>query len=397
MNTRPLSQAESDNLTALNEANFPSTLLFVTATGLKKGILDATDPMREMFRANGIHDYADQSQGPAGKRILKSFILDNAGCHEAQLSLYRPITKNGDPRMWFYGLSEYAVADDVLAVFIWKGAPHAINLTKTSLAATKGTSIALTNFFAPFWARAVSVAEELLARLRDISAAGLIRATCTGSTAVGRSIETALGIHINSNRLPDYKGIEIKSGRSSLTKQATRATLFACVPDWTLSNLKSSAEILNRYGYERGDVFKLYCTVSARRANPQGLQLTVDSAQRWLREISVKAPAAEVAIWKLTRLEERLSEKHRETFWVTAQVERIRGREYFRLQSVTHTRNPNLPQMERMLGDGTITLDHLIKRQPSGKTSEKGPLFKIEPKRIRELFLGEPKQYSLLS
>ena len=71
------------------------------------------------------------------------------------------------------------------------------------------------------------------------------------------------------------------------------------------------------------------------------------------------------------------------------------GREYFELISVIHTKNPNIPQLERMLRDGTVTMDHLIKRKPSGGAVEKGPLFKIQRSKIPELFLGEPHVYSL--
>ncbi len=105
----------------------------------------------------------------------------------------------------------------------------------------------------------------------------------------------------------------------------------------------------------------------------------------------------DVVIWKMVTLEERLKAKHPETFWVKVQPEFRGGKEHFLLKSVTHTRNPNLTQLERMLVDGTITLDHLIKRQSTGRTAEKGPLFKIERGRIGELFLGEPKQYSLVT
>lgn len=218
---------------------------------------------------------------------------------------------------------------------------------------------------------------------------------CKSCTAVGRSIETALGIEINSSRQPDYKGIELKSGRSELMRTATRATLFACVPDWHLSACKSSEAILERFGYERGPDFKLYCTISTRRANSQGLQLRLDEAARWLREVAVRTPEEDVAIWQMGRLEKRLAEKHRETFWIKADAETRADGEWFRLHTITHTRNPNLPQLERLLAEGTVTLDHLIKRTPTGRAHEKGPLFKIERDKITELFLGVPRRYSL--
>jgi hypothetical protein len=237
----------------------------------------------------------------------------------------------------------------------------------------------------------------LLKLLKEIALSGPIKAECEGDTAIGRSIETALGIKINSSGKPDFKGIEIKSGRSSVGRgSGTRATLFGCVPDWDLSALKSSREILEKFGYERGSDFKLYCSVSTHRANSQGLQFEVKEADRWLREFCAREPVQEVCIWRLDRLHAKLAEKHNETFWVKAQSIQRGGSEWFKLESVTHTTRPSLNQFDRLLTDGTVTMDHLIKRK-AGRITEKGPLFKIDRPRIGELFLGEPRNYSLLS
>lgn len=394
MNSRPLNEFESANLAELNEAGIKSVPLFVTGTGLDKGILDATEPMRALFRESGFHDYSQQRQGQESKVIREVIFLRKDGPHPISISLYRPQTKKGDPRFWIYGLKELAGAGDVVVVFSIDGRLHSTNLTRTRIASAAATS-PVAQLLSPLRQATRSIADELLTRLRGIADLGPIQAVCKGDTAVGRSIETALGITINSSRKPDYKGIELKSGRSKLVSKQTRATLFACVPDWQLSALKSSKAILERFGYARNGDFKLYCSVSTQRANSQGLQLKLDEAVRWLREIAVRTSEEQVAVWQLNHLEKRLTEKHRETFWIKARAEKRADGEWFHLQSVTHTRSPNLPQLERMLGDGTVTLDHLIKRLPTGRAHEKGPLFKIDRQRISELFLGAPQSYSL--
>jgi hypothetical protein len=240
----------------------------------------------------------------------------------------------------------------------------------------------------------------LLGRLENVPGeiAARIKAECEGDITVGRSIESALGIKINSSGKPDYKGIEIKSGRTSVGRgKGTRATLFGCVPDWDLSALKSSRAILEKFGYERGSDFKLYCSVTTQRANSQGLQFEVKEADKWLREFCAREPVEEVCIWRLDRLHEKLAEKHNETFWVKAKSIQSGGNEWFQLESVTHTTRPSLNQFDRLLTDGTVTMDHLSKRDSEGYVTEKGPLFKIDRPRIGELFLGEPRNYSLLS
>jgi len=399
MNSRPLNEQESKNLAALNRAGCNSVLLFVTETGLHKAILDATESMRELFRDAGIHDFSTQAQGPENKVLKEAQILTDGELKTVSVSLYRPITKNGDPRLWFYEFKRYASPDDVFAVFIYRKVIHALNLTRSAIAQliTAGVDNPVIKFLQQITSTSSAISDELLQLLKKIAKAGPIKAECVGDTAIGRSIESVLGIPINSSRNPDFKGIEIKSGRSSiLPSKENRATLFACVPDWDLSALKSSRAILEKFGYERGSDFKLYCTITTQRANSQGLQFEVKEAEKWLREYYAREPVRDVCIWRLDRLHDRLAEKHRETFWVKAKSMQRGGNEWYQLESVTHTTHPSLNQFDRLLTDGTVTMDHLIKRKADGRVSEKGPLFKIERPRLGELFLGEPRKYSLL-
>lgn len=397
MNTRLLKAKESANLACLNRAGISSTLLYVTGTGLRKGILDATEPLRAMLKAARVHDYTLQGQGETNKKVLEATIHTADRPTPVGVSLYRPKTKKGDPRIWFYGFRQFTEPDDVYAVFVSRSQIHLLNLTQSPLAdaMASGVQSELTRFFVVRAEAASAIASELVVRLRQLAANGPLEAVCEGDTAIGRSIETALGIRINSSRAPDYMGIELKSGRIPISGSETRATLFACVPDWSLSRCKSSWEILEEFGYARNGQFKLYCTVSSQRPNSQGLVFHVEEAQRWLRERYVNQRPKEVAVWRLSTLEECLAAKHKETFWIKARSVRIRRRERFELLSVTHTKNPNLPQLERMLKDGSVTMDHLIKRTSTGGAREKGPLFKINRPRLKELFLGEPSQYSL--
>ena len=397
MNTRPLDRYESDNLACLNRAGRVSALLFLTETGLRKSILDAAEPLRKLFLESRVHNYADQGQGEANKRILGAQIHTEHGPAPIRASLYRPNTKQGDPRIWFSRLGAYVQYNDVCAVFINSGEIHLLNLTRSPLAQLlkDQKTTPLTLFFETLSRAANTVASELYTKLQTLASAGPIEAVCEGSTAIGRSIETALGIKANSSKTPDYRGIEIKAGRAAIQGKENRATLFACVPDWGLSRCKSSKQILEEFGYERDGEFKLYCTVSAKIPNSQKLIFEFNEAERWLLETCHRVPNCDVAIWRLPKLEESLSEKHAETFWIKANSLRRNGREFFELISITHTRNPNVPQLERMLRDGTVTMDHLIKRKPSGGAAEKGPLFKIVRAKIQELFLGDPQEYSL--
>ena len=401
MNTRPLSPVESRNLVQLNQSGQTSVLLFVTETGLRKNILDATEPMRRLLREGRFHDYASQPKGTNNKVQRQAVVLGSLSNEKVDMSLYRPTTKNGDPRFWFSRFHRFASPDDACALFVHDGVAYVLNLTQSSLAddVAHGVLNPCWNFLESLATAANSVAKELLGRLRDIANAGPLRAVCDGDTAIGRSIETALNIKINSSRKPDYNGIELKSSRS----YKVRDSLFGCVPDWHLSTLKSSLEILDRFGYtdEKG-IFAFRCTVSSNQFNPNGLILKTDEAANLLRELYKSSPPEEICVWDLNRLHKRLTAKHNETFWIKADSISINGKEHFLLRSALHTSKPSCEQFDRLLGDGSITVDHMseeVRKEYRGRQRrtcyEKGPAFKVKPARKRELFLGIPRLHDI--
>lgn len=374
-------------------------LLVPTETGMGKSIMDATGNVRDFLRNSGLHDYDQQVQGTEHKKTIPTRLVTSTGIVGTQTSLYRPVTKDGDPRIWIYGLKQYAepgnvlvlvaVGSDELLVINASSAglvPGVLTPASDKIQVRDGEGVDLDSLLAPLVVRSNEVAIELLGLLRDIAGkwhkgiAGVRR-----DTEVGRLLEELLGIRANSSRAPDYKGIEIKAGRKGST---TRQTLFAKVPEWSLSRLKSSAEVLDVFGYQRGDKYSklLQCTTSAKAPNPQGLYLTVPSGQTMLVEASKKEGFPDVVTWRMEDLKQALQQKHPETFWVTASAKRGDGFEEFRYEHVLHTRKPMANSLPTLLETGVVTLDHLITRDLTGKVKEKGPLFKIWKKDMDLLF-----------
>ena len=75
VNMRPFNSFEQENIKFLVNHNVKFTQVEVTSTGLKKGILDSTTPMRAYFLENGIHDYSEQQQGTEHKVVSRAVIL----------------------------------------------------------------------------------------------------------------------------------------------------------------------------------------------------------------------------------------------------------------------------------------------------------------------------------
>ena len=96
MNSRPLDKSESIKLNKLSNAGLECSLIYLTQTGLKKSILDATAPVRDLLRNADVHDYSQQAQGTSSKVILSGTLFDESGSTvDIGISLYRPETKMG--------------------------------------------------------------------------------------------------------------------------------------------------------------------------------------------------------------------------------------------------------------------------------------------------------------
>lgn len=392
---RQLTKVEIERLKLLTEKSVEVTLIEPTETGLGKSIMDATGSVRSYLKDKNVHDYELQNQGQDSKILVNSYLISSDGLIQSVASLYRPNTKKGDPRIWFKGLGSYAKANDILGIISYDNALYVVNVTQLDFERLINglANNPLKELVNEISSLSREVADELLMLLRKISLKGAVPAMLQADTAVGRTLETLLGIDINSSKQPDYKGIELKSFRD---KKGNRKNLFTQVPDWSVSKFKSSAEILNEFGYSRGDDFKLYCTVSAIVRNSQGLKLKLDTDVRQLIENSDKATVGDFVVWGLETLHKRLLEKHNETFWVATDTLIIDNKEHFIYKSVEHTKKPIVSQFDILLEQGIITLDHLIKRTPVGKVVEKGPIFKIKPNALSMLF--PPSQtYNLLS
>ena len=375
-------------------------LVVPTSTGMAKGIMDATGSVRDFLKASGVHNFDKQQQGGDHKKLVPTRIATSAGIVSTTTSLYRPVTKKGDPRLWIYGLAQHAEPGNVL-VLIAVGNNELLVVNASNAGLVPGvspphgerlriadcTDIDLEMILAPLLAVSRTVADELLALIRGIS--GQWHRGIAGKrrdTEVGRLLEELLGIRTNSSRLPDYKGIEIKSGRKG---GKNRQTLFAKVPDWSISHLKSSAAILDTFGYRRATgkyERQLRCTVSARVPNSQGLYLGFSRDQALLHENSQHPRHPQVVAWRIEDLKQSLATKHPETFWVTAASRKSGDAEEFRYEHVLHTRKPMINALPTLLESGIVTVDHLITKDLDGRVKEQGPLFKIWKRDMDLLF-----------
>lgn len=379
---RRLTESELSKLKFLTSNGVEVVTIEPTSTGLEKSIFDATQPLRDFLNRNNVHNYLTQKQGQDSKVVINSKIITSQSVFDTNVSLYRPTSKSGDPRIWFSGIKSHCIPSDIIGIFYFNNELWIFNLTKISLVELQSPETPFFEIISAYNTEVNEVSSELLSKLNALSARGFIRSTIDADTAIGRLLETELGIDMNSKKTPDYKGIEIKSYRS---KRSNRKNLFAQVPNWQLSKYKSSKQILDAFGYQREGIHRLYCTVNSTAFNPQGLKLKVDEKNGLLIEFSNASPQERALVWEMGTLNSRLQEKHAETFWIEADVDMRNGTEWFKFVKVEHTKKPILSQLGILLDSGSVTLDHLIKEKGQSAV-EKGPIFKLKGDSLSLLF-----------
>lgn len=398
---RPYNALETKNVKYLVDKQVEFATIQITETGLKKSILDATAPVRAYLKEKNVHDYETQLQGPEHKHIIDTYILTEGAQYPTKTSLYRPVTKKGDPRLWVNKVRdvEFLRANDIFAIIAHRGILFAVNLTNINIekVCTSPIDTPLKDLIFEISREKDAVSDELLGLIRD-RMTDWMPAEILADTGIGRTVESILGIDMNPSKNPDYKGIELKSHREA---SKVRNTLFTQAPEWAISRLKNGRAIVEEYGYiPAGYTHKsLHVTLTANRPNPQGLGLSVqpqlglleadEFSQIVLADGSFKK-VNDVAAWQLMNLHERLLTKHHETFWIDAETKKESGREYFRVTELLHTKNPIPSQFDILLEQGQITVDFLLCRDSGGDTYS----FKIKSK-ARPLLFPQSDTYNL--
>lgn len=117
------------------QAGVAVSFLVPTPNGYQKSIMDATAPVRDLLLKSNVHDYEAQRQGPNAKARIPAHFVNNNFLTDTFASLYRPITKQGDPRIWFQNLKRYCAPRNLLALIIIKGEIYVYNLSDAAISA----------------------------------------------------------------------------------------------------------------------------------------------------------------------------------------------------------------------------------------------------------------------
>lgn len=343
--------------------------------------MDATQPIRDMLDRSCVHTYDGQVQGSEGKVMVPTMLAGELDSDQnvihTRTSLYRPETKDGDPRMWIYSLAKAAKGGDFLGLAVDdEGRILAVNLSQNTSKQISGWLSDL-GFPSPSVVISNLPLARLIQALETAISAGPLKAVGTGSTAVGRTLELALGIEMNSSRLPDWEDtIELKTSRP---RPSQRKPLFAKVPDWKKSVLSSNREILEKFGYiDAGGILSLNVTVR-NKPNKQGLFLKISDDGKYVEERSNRSDIPLVAVWSMDEICATLAKKHAETCWINCEEETIGDELYFLPNRLAYTRGPRVDLVPLLIQSGDLSLDHGLRLRGS-KLTDHGTLWKVSVK-----------------
>jgi len=362
----------------------------LTQTMLNKAIIDAHDSVRALLKRNDIHDFSTQKQGVGKVKVPGMFITHlNPPKHRIifDISLYRPNTKQGDPRLWIYGLTNSGLVEkgNLLALVVVEKRVYIVNCSNKA-----ALTYALEEGLPRVTPKINPIASELLQKILIIHKQGYIPTITQGDTGVGMTLEAALGITANASKKPDYKGIELKASRiNKRGRSRNRSQLFSKVPNWKLSPIGTAADLIDKRGYIDDDGRSaLYHTMNGQQPNSMGLYLDIDYANNYLRQMHLSKTNKEThdTTWLLQDLKDALLKKHKETFWVKARHNNNRNAEEFHYVEVEHTANPYIDKWETLIETGLITLDYTMHIKPTGGVRDHGYLFKLHPEGKAALF-----------
>ena len=387
-----LSKSDTDItqvIATLQSINLDACFIVPTKTGMSKSILDATNSVQAYFQKTKFHDYDNQKQGSHNKRLKQCFFINGKDLIKSKVSLYRPNTKSGDPRIWLYSLGKYAKPNNLLALTVIDLELYVINCSDEKLIDNLGVDLSYLNLRPA----KDKVFQELLNKMKDIYDMGFVKSVGNGSKSVGETLEYHLGISPNSNKAPDFKGIELKSSQN----RKIRSTLFSKTPNWKLSRLKNTKEILTERGVfsTKDNRIALYHSLKANIPNSYNMLLRVDLEQGLLRQnfLDERSEINDVN-WVLNELKESLIAKHPRSFWVKAEKKIKSKNEYFNYVELIYTHSPNPNYFVALLESGLITVDYLMHMKGNGAARDHGYLFKILPENLDSLF-PKPEFYNL--
>jgi len=217
--------------------------------------------------------------------------------------------------------------------------------------------------------------EILKARIATIKQQGKIPVFKSGAGRYGLALEHALGIAQNSSKIPDFRGIEIKTKYGK-----TLQTLFSLKPSGFCAYADKN-DFFARHSYEDSKRGRraLYTSIPAS-GDSLGFQLCETDTH-----VVVRRRGMDCLEYRKEDLEKSLMAKHGQTFFVGVSPHKIDKSTYISVENVVYCRNPSISNFVKLVKANRIYFD-LTMASANGKVKDHGFLWRIAQDAIEELY-----------
>lgn len=225
--------------------------------------------------------------------------------------------------------------------------------------------------------------DDLLGRFDAIRDSGWIDSRRTGTTGIGHTFESLVGIKENNDQRADFRGIEIKC---SLIKgpgdAGGKINLFQKVPRW--ANRIRSIERIRLIGQQGEDGrFKCHSQVTTSENN-LGLWLRED---RNLQQIDLLKNQMAIGDWQFTSLADRLREKHARAVFVKGEARESGGKQRFQYKELVYCEQPSIERFVELVRGRRIVFEFLMSEEDRGRVRNHGyPWRLLSASNLSDLF-----------
>ena len=216
-----------------------------------------------------------------------------------------------------------------------------------------------------------------------IKSKGFVTTLRSGSTGIGYTLETLLGLEENNDPTGDFQGMELKAYRDSegALDDKEKMNLFLKEPKW-LDGL-NSADRIAAYGYvDKNGRTAMYSTVTVKE-NSHGFRFEPDEPHRRLFLVFKEK---RVAYWDFATLQKRLTEKHTEAAFVAAKTRGKGKDEQFHYHTVTWCSRPSIEALLPLIRAREVMLELRMHIKENGAARNHGTAFRVHKNKLPELY-----------
>jgi len=221
----------------------------------------------------------------------------------------------------------------------------------------------------------------LKAKLQEIKNKGFVPTLRKGSTGIGYTFESLLGIQENNLPIPDVGGrVEIKTIRKDSQSLITLFTFNKGI--WHIKQ----RELILKYGYkdEKGR-YALKNTIFYGNPISQGISLTVDDKKNTIHLLDVKSGDI-LATWDVYVIVGKFMSKLSRLLFVLADRKVEMGKEHFHYNEAYLLIDPGPRNFIKAFKNSRIGIDIRMHLKESGAVRNRGTGFRIKENDLLDLY-----------